>query len=186
MRFFNFDICDEQAHKIGINTPVITFDQSLLLKAIEVIKSHSLNVVCRLGGFHTIMSYLGSIGCIMAGSGLEEVLETCYGPNIVGHMLAGKSVARALRGHYLVQSALYSILLQPAFSPGDADDDGGLDALNEGDCHHLQQMYESVFSEKDQQFDIRDMDCLSQLLKFISARKVTMIQRSATAQLWVH
>ena len=35
-----------------------------------VIWSESLNIVCRLGGFHTLMSYLGS----WVVSGLVEVL----------------------------------------------------------------------------------------------------------------
>ena len=42
--------------------PCITFDQPLWLKAICIIKEKSLPIVCRLGGFHTLMSFLGSIG----------------------------------------------------------------------------------------------------------------------------
>jgi hypothetical protein len=60
-----------------------------------------MNIVCRLGAFHIVMSFLGSIGSLMAGTGLSDVLENCYGPNTVSQMLAGKSVARAVRGHFL-------------------------------------------------------------------------------------
>ena len=42
-----------------------------------------------------MMSFLGSIGCLMSGSGLSEALETVYGSNSVLHMLSGKAVARA-------------------------------------------------------------------------------------------
>ena len=38
----------------------------------------SLQMVCRLSGFHTLMSFLGSIGNLMNGSGLEEVFEEVY------------------------------------------------------------------------------------------------------------
>jgi hypothetical protein len=69
-------------------------------------------MVCRLGGFHTIMSFLGSIGSVMSGSGLEQVLEQCFGPNAVLHMLSGKAVSRSQRGHYLVEAALGIILVQ--------------------------------------------------------------------------
>ena len=61
------------------------------------------------------MSFLGSIGHLMAGSGLKELLELIYAPNAVQHMLSGKSVSRALRGHFIIHSApnalLYSIAL---------------------------------------------------------------------------
>ena len=60
-----------QARKLNIPTPCITFDQPLWIKAVEITKNKSLNVVCRLGGFHIMMSFLGSIGSMMKGSGLE-------------------------------------------------------------------------------------------------------------------
>ena len=60
------------------------------------IKAKKMNVVCRLGGFHTLMSFLGSIGSLMAGSGMEEMLEICYASNVVPHLLSGKAIARAL------------------------------------------------------------------------------------------
>lgn len=53
-----------------------------------------------------LMSFLGSIGSIMSGSGLAELLETIYGRKTVMHMITGKAVARALRGHYLTEAAL--------------------------------------------------------------------------------
>ncbi|XP_014679227.1 PREDICTED: uncharacterized protein LOC106819081 [Priapulus caudatus] len=47
----------------------------------------SAHIVLRLGEFHTEMSYLGRIGHLMAGSGLQEVLELTYASNSVSHML---------------------------------------------------------------------------------------------------
>ena len=44
------------------------------------------------------MSFLGSIDHLMAGSGLQELLETVYAGNGVKHMLSGKAVSRAIRG----------------------------------------------------------------------------------------
>ena len=58
------------------------------------------------------MSFLGSVGKLMSGSGLSELLETCYGANTVIQMMRGKVVARALRGHMLVESALVTQLLK--------------------------------------------------------------------------
>lgn len=74
---------ENQALQLGIPVPCVTFDQPLWIKAIKIIKSKLLKIVCRLGGFHTMISFVGSIGSVMKGSGLEEALETAYGPNAV-------------------------------------------------------------------------------------------------------
>ena len=62
------------------------------------------------------MSLLGAICNIMAGSGLQEVLEcVVYANNTVGHMLSGKAISRALRGHILVSGALNVMLTSVVF-----------------------------------------------------------------------
>lgn len=60
----------------------------------------------RLGSFHQLISFLGSIGCIMKRSGLREALETVCTPLIVVHMLTEKAYACAIRGHMLSAAAL--------------------------------------------------------------------------------
>jgi len=94
---------------------IITFDQPLWWKALTIIESQSegsdlRKIVLRLGGFHTLMSFLGSIGNIMSGSGLRSVLELVYAENTVTHMLSGKAYDRAIRGHLLVDAALNTLL----------------------------------------------------------------------------
>ena len=59
-------------------------------------------VFVRLGGFHTPMSYMGSIGNIMTGSGLEELWESVYAKGSVVHMMSGHAYARALRAHFML------------------------------------------------------------------------------------
>ena len=51
----------DQFKKLYIITPSITFDQPLWLKATEIVIEKSLNIVVHLGGFHTLMSFSGSI-----------------------------------------------------------------------------------------------------------------------------
>ena len=58
-----------------------------------------------------MMSFMGSLGTMMKGSGFEEALGCVYGPNAVTHMMSGKVVSRALRGHFLLESALTNKLL---------------------------------------------------------------------------
>ena len=111
-------ICN-QARQYGI-TPIITFDQPLWWKALTVILNESENsdlhsIVLKLGGFHTLMSFLGSIGHLMDGSGLNDILEVAYAPNAVGHMLSGKAYSRAVRGHFLVDAALNALLFSYSF-----------------------------------------------------------------------
>ena len=69
-----------------------------------------------LGGFHIEMSFLGCIGRLMKGSGLKELLEVVYASNTVYHMLTGKAVCRATRGHFLVNDALNALLVSHIFN----------------------------------------------------------------------
>ena len=57
-----------------------------------------------------MMSYMGSIGAIMRGSGLEESLQTIYGSNAVDHIISGKAVSSATRAHCFKESATRSNL----------------------------------------------------------------------------
>jgi hypothetical protein len=101
----------DQAKLIGLQVPNITFDQPLYIKALDIAIKCNMQIVLRLGGFHMLMSFLGSIGHMMNGSGLEEVLALVFGPNTVNHILNGKAYARAVQGHFLVHAALTDILM---------------------------------------------------------------------------
>ena len=69
---------EQQAKILNITTPCITFNQPLGLKSVEIVKAKSLKIVCRLGGFHLLISFLGSIGTMMECSGIAEALETVW------------------------------------------------------------------------------------------------------------
>ena len=71
-----------------------------------IIKDMNLQMLCRLGGFHTLMSFLGSVGNLMNGAGIENVFEEVYSEDTVKHIKSGHAVARALRAHVLVQGVL--------------------------------------------------------------------------------
>lgn len=106
----------EQCRKQNQSMVVVTFDQPLFIKAVEMVLSAApgsplSSVVVRLGGFHMIMSYLGAVGHIMAGSGLEDVWHTVYAKASVTHMMSGRAYSRALRAHFLTQEALLTLLL---------------------------------------------------------------------------
>ena len=105
----------DHARQYGV-VPIITFDQPFGYKSITIIENEPESsplklIVLRLGGFHTLMSFLGFIGHLIQGSGLREVLEKVYTGNTVAHILRGKAVSRALRGHFLLNTALSKTIL---------------------------------------------------------------------------
>ena len=44
----------------------------------------------RLGGMHMLMSFVGSLGMLMANSGLEDIMKEVFAG--VPHMLTGKTL----------------------------------------------------------------------------------------------
>ncbi len=84
---------------------------SLHWKATEVVDNEPpdcvpRSIVLRVGGFHTEMSFLVCTGRLAAGSGLQQLLEVVFAQNSVTHMLTGKAIARAVRGHFLADAVL--------------------------------------------------------------------------------
>ena len=77
-----------ECKKQGVNTCFVTFDQPLFHKASGIVSASDElnNVVVRLDGFHLLMSYMGAVGNIMSGSGLEELWATVYAKASVAHM----------------------------------------------------------------------------------------------------
>ena len=90
---------ESQCTKLN-KVPCVTFDQQLYLKAMDIVEAKNIKAFIRLGGFHQLMSFLGSIGTLMEGSGLRKALETVYAPVTVGHMFTGKAYSCAIRGHH--------------------------------------------------------------------------------------
>jgi len=117
-----------ESHRQG-TTPMLTFDQPLYWKAKTIIVhekegSELRSIVLNLGGFHSVMSFFGCVGHVMEASGLNEVFA-------VTQILSGKAYARAIRGHFLVYTALSSIVLGRAYgvnlSMVDEESDTGKD-----------------------------------------------------------
>ncbi|KAF4527646.1 hypothetical protein B566_EDAN010870, partial [Ephemera danica] len=106
---------ERQCKNLNQSSCFVTFDQPLFVKAMDITTASAKvnelrSVVVRLGGFHLLMAFLGAIGYLMDGSGLQELWCTVYAPNSVTHMLSGKAVARALRAHFLTLAALTSMV----------------------------------------------------------------------------
>jgi len=191
----------DQSQKLGVPTPNITFDQPLYMKAVDIVCKAKMNVVVRLGGFHTLMNFLGSIGYLMKGSGLDEVLGLIYGPNTVVQLMNGKAYARAVHGHFLVHSVLNDILLTYLKSSENAfsdecpvavtvpDDDvcqlkGALSADVISDVEAL---YEQISANKlcASEYTLLHDDSLCRVETLVADLRNRLSSCSRTSQLWL-
>ena len=176
-------------------TPIVTFDQPLWWKAHMIVESEANDsvihsIVVRLGGFHTEMSFLGSIGHIMEGSGLLEVLQLVYANNSEGHMLSGKAV----RGHMIVDSVLNTILLArvfdcniPTFSTVQTNTvshpETEVQSQNE-DLKQLTVLFEQVNKCSKTEAEITNDSLLNNVQVRLELEKKSL-QESRTARLWL-
>jgi hypothetical protein len=201
----------DQANRYGI-TPIITFDQPLWWKALMIIlnepkESGMKSIVLRLGGLHIQMSFLGCIGHIMAGSGLADVLELIYAKNAVVHMLSGKAIARAVRGHFLVDSALNCLLMRDLFNiPLQIDDcsvnqdetESGVYREIEGretvstdnseahdNLEKAEILYEKLLADEISLEEACSADVLNKLAEEFEKRKGSLTENNRTAALWM-
>lgn len=106
----------DKCKSIKRNVCFVTFDQPLYLKAREILASSSSDsdsgiVIVRLGGYHLLMPFLGVIGYIMSGNGLQELFYVAYAQLSTERMMAGRAYSRAVRAHILCSLALVHVIL---------------------------------------------------------------------------
>ena len=178
---------EEQAKHLNIVTPCITFDQPLWVKAVEIVRAAKLNVVCRLGGFHMTMSFLGSVGSMMSGSRLSDVLELIYGPNAVIQMMHGKAVSRALRGNFLVDAALTVMMMKLLLPETDTSQSECQDweKLDCTDLACIQAAYDDALENGCEADDERTSVALLKVDSLLRDMKMQLSHDSRTAKLWI-
>jgi len=192
-------ICD-QASRYEVS-PIVTFDQPLYWKALTITQQEAedsklKSVVLILGGLHTQMSFLGCIGYIMAGSGIEDILELVYAKNTTIHMLSGKAKARAIRGHFLVDEALNSLIackalgLPAPFERTDQDDEEDEEAqppqqpATDIDLELLKQLCKKSLETPQTSGQDTSSSCLDSTNKKIEETKASL-SGQRTAVLWL-
>lgn len=186
MYLLNTFFVAEQAKKLSV-TPIITFDQPLYWKSVQIVANeHSDSVlkpiVVRLGAFHTQMSFLGCIGQLMQNSRLQETIETIYAPYTVTNMLGGKAVSRAVRSHFLVVDALNTLLIEqlfPSATISDLDCNTN-DAANITDdekseleiIETFKTLIQGIYSEKIPTESVNENSCLLETLnRYVTLRE---------------
>ena len=119
-------------HKdMDVNMYQTCFDLPLCMKALVIVawakelkpngdQNHAdlAKFIPTLGGFHTLMSFLGGIGCTMKNSGLSNGLEEVFGPLVVESMMGGHACARAIRGHELASTSFHQLIIADAEAAG--------------------------------------------------------------------
>ena len=129
-------------------------DQPLYSKAVDIVLAEKLNVAVTLGGFHTLMNFMGAIGHIMRGSGLESALECIFSKSTIQHIMTGKAYARGIRAHLLIQTALVNIMLchilpdeEKSETQSGLPDDVGIQ-LTEEDIAELRAVFKKAWEQK--------------------------------------
>ena len=186
-------------------TPVVTFDQPLWWKAVGIVKEEPKNscmssVVLRLGGLHLQMSFLGAIGHLMSGSGLEEILELIYAENAVTHMVSGKAIVRAVRGHSIVDAALNTLMVCDISDialplnvpeedsqelPEDINqNDENLQPTMPKDLQNAGDLYDELMSDASKADEVCTSESIQTITEKLKQKKESL-QESRTAKLWV-
>ncbi|CAG2215124.1 unnamed protein product [Mytilus edulis] len=174
--------------------PVVTFDQPLYWKALCIVtnektESDLKQIVLRLGGFHTEMSFLGSIGRLMGGSGLHEVLETVYASNAVNHMLSGKAVSRAVRGFMMVENALHILLMKESFRVSLPSAHETYTEADSSECDEIVEkaceLYDRFVAGEETTESVEQSSILSEISTKLEATKEKLC-KSRTSSLWLN
>ena len=163
-------------------SPIVTFDQPLFWKASEIVievedSSPVKDVILLLGSFHTLMNLLGAIGTLMEGSGLKEILETIYGENAVVHIMSGKAVQRALRGHFLVNQCLTNQVLSQII-----ESELEFDLL----IQELEVLYCQAEDGEIEIDRVLGSDCMEKILNAVKLKTSDLQTNSKTSKLWLN
>ena len=165
-----------QSLKYGM-TPVLTFDQPLYWKAMELQDSQSADsavkkCILRLGGFHMGMSFLGSIGHLMQGSGLSNVFQLIYAELSLPKIMDGKDVSRTTRANIILYGTLVGLILIKQFKI-DATNLNSDEELSElpGNLADIQKIVRSLVSGDISISDVQNNDTYKEVRRTIDSYK---------------
>ena len=100
-------------NQTGQEYTLFTNDQQLYKITVGitwVYQERFLKLIPRLGGMHTLMSFVGAVGSLMSDSGLESIMESAFGG--VSKMLSGKKFPQNVRALRMVAEELLAKILR--------------------------------------------------------------------------
>ena len=136
----------------GQEFTIFTNDQQLYRVVVGITWVHKeqfLTFIPRLGGMHTLMSFVGAIGTLMGGSGMEEVMEEAFGG--VQKMLSGKKFPQNVRALRIVAEEVLRKLFKEESVECYSDLVKVLDNKSERSCtakHWIDNLIKPVFIER--------------------------------------
>ena len=113
----------------------------------------------------------------MDGSGLKDILETIHGENTVVHMMNGKAVQRAFRGHLLVSECLTQQIIAKI-----TEDEPGF----ENHILELEKIYSAVENEKIDLDTLSNTSYITEIAKALDSKKDELSSWSETSKLWLN
>ena len=170
-------------------TPILTFDQPLYWKALELQSSladtHTIqNCFLKLGGFHLCMSFLGAIEHLMQGSGISQIFEQIYAKLSVPPILSGKEMSQGRRAHILMYETLIGLMVSKLFCLNQ-------DTIFQPECPDLPSILQDLENTVSQfmsnditQNDMKSGRSLSNLVQQVKVFKESH-SGSKTALLWL-
>ena len=123
------------------------------------------------------MNLLGATGTLMDGSGLKQIIETIYGENAVVHMMSGKSVQRAFRGHLLVDQCLTHQIVAKIIE----DEPGFENVLKE-----LETLYTLTETGERDMDSLLKSDCIGTIADRLKSKECELSGHSKTSKQWLN
>ena len=135
----------------------------------------------------------------MQSSGLFEILENIYSSNTIQHMMTGKAVSRAVRGHLIVDCALNIIMLSNMIDiPILHENDDNTSSRNGSEESNVDQnklsmktkfetvigLYKGIIEDKATTDDILNDEHLTEISQFIR-NEIDSLSKYPTAKLWI-
>ena len=94
-------------NQVGQPHTIITADQQIYGVMVDITWAYNNDFGdfhVRLGGMHTLMSFVGAVGTLMSNSGLEEIMKSAFAG--VPKMLTGKNFPMNVRSLRMVVEEL--------------------------------------------------------------------------------
>ena len=104
-------------------------------------------------------------------------MEVVYGSNAVQHMMTGKSVQSAFRGHLLVDRCLNHMVVSEL-----QEDDSQFESL----VNQAEEMYSSMVTKETTLESAAASDMLNKIKRKVDTKRSDLSTRSKTSRLWVN
>ena len=132
------------------------------------------------------MSFLGTVGHLMQGSGLSSIFDLIYADSTVPYIICGKAVSRATRAHLILYACLIAIQVTTQFNFDILIDDDGEYSLPKEIPEEIKSLFNlsQELSEGEISIEVIEQNETFLKLKEMITSYRNQRSESKTAQLW--